>query len=314
MPSIRLLSDSTMAAQLRFWNDMPVLEPDDDLRHVTELLCDCFEEDFCISLCFDAPFLARLMREGYITMAERIGPDRYILLPKLHKERCVLHFQDLHVQRAARKCSSRFHLTIDQCFPEVLRQCVLQHGENWLYPPLQQIFSLVNSRREGLEGVRMHSVELWEGDTLVAGELGSAVGGVYTSLSGFKKVSCSGTVQCVATALVLWKLGFAFWDLGMELDYKLAMGARSIPRRQFITELKRAASLPAVLQYPKTCARDILHLTAELRPYVPQRPNPKSKRQQKKQAKRQRRLEAKAKKKVQRQAENTVADPKRGKE
>ena len=46
------------------------------------------------------------------------------------------HTQDLHVQRNVRKRAKRFWVSVDTCFPDVLRACQKQHGENWLYPPI----------------------------------------------------------------------------------------------------------------------------------------------------------------------------------
>jgi Leu/Phe-tRNA-protein transferase len=152
------------------------------------------------------------------------GPAPHILLPKMHQDRCVLALADLHVKRSVRKRAKRFRVSSGACFDRVLQGCLAQHGENWLYPPIVELFQRLFCSG-GAGGVRMHSFEVWDEDgALVAGEVGYSVGGCYTSASGFSTVDNAGSVQCVATALLLEQAGASFWDLGMALPYKLAMG------------------------------------------------------------------------------------------
>lgn len=62
--------------------------------------------------------------------------------------------------------------------------------------------------------MQTHTIEVWDGDDLVAGEVGISVGQIYMSLTGFCHQSGAGTVQLQALGRLLGQLGFKLWDLG----------------------------------------------------------------------------------------------------
>jgi Leu/Phe-tRNA-protein transferase len=61
-----------------------------------------------------------------------------------------------------------------------------------------------------------------------------AAGRVYTSYSGYHEEDCSGTAQMLLTGRYLRDKGFAFWDLGMPLDYKDRLGAKNVSPAEFV--------------------------------------------------------------------------------
>jgi len=83
----------------------------------------------------------------------------------------------------------------------------------------------------------MHSIEIWQGDQLVGGELGYVVGSIYTSLTGAKTVDSAGSVQLSALGSLLINCGFKIWDLGMQMTYKTNLGGHSIPRKEWLNEV-----------------------------------------------------------------------------
>ena len=73
---------------------------------------------------------------------------------------------------------------------------------------------------------------------LVAGELGTSVGSIYTSLTGFYNVSGCGNVQLLALGHLLQKCNFLLWDLGMFIEYKSTLGAGLLKRNDFFARYR----------------------------------------------------------------------------
>ena len=88
-------------------------------------------------------------------------------------------------------------------------------------------------------GITLHSIEVYQGNKLVAGEIGYTTGAIYTSFAGFHSKNGSGSVQLAILGLLLIASGFALWDLGMEIPYKLSLGAAVVPRKTFLEIWKR---------------------------------------------------------------------------
>lgn len=208
-----------------------VLFPGDDLdAAVDELESLGYSEDFCLSPSFDPGFIAELARAGFLVMSARIG-GAALLLPKLHLERSVLFFDDLRVPKSAEKKIPEYAFAAGGDLEEVVDACARTHGDDWLTEEL---------RRALLASNAFFSFALRRGERLVAGEFGSVAGRVYTSYSGFRTEDSSGTAQMALAARWLRGAGFAFWDLGMEMQYKARLGAKVLGRADFVREFRAA--------------------------------------------------------------------------
>jgi Leu/Phe-tRNA-protein transferase len=237
-----------------------VLFPGDDADAVVDALLEVeYPEEFCIAPSFDTTFIAALMRAGFLVMSFRPGPpdssEEAILLPKLHLERAVLELDALHETRSAKRILGRYELRVDAVFEEVLSRCAENHGEDWLTAELRSALLDLRMRSVGFTpntpgafgpsvspSARLVSFALFRDGHLVAGEFGVAVGGVYTSYSGYREEKSAGTVQMILTGRWLRDADFVFWDLGMPMEYKQALGARPLARKDFVERFREGRS------------------------------------------------------------------------
>lgn len=225
---------------------LPFIEPGDDFAECAAALADSYEDEFALYPRIEPQAIEAAAAAGFMPMAARLQtPDGpwAVLVPKLHRDRCLLDPRLMHVTRTARRQSYRYQFGINGAFRDVVQGCVRAHGDDWLVPELVDSFCALHEARASWR-VAFLSAELWSGQgldrRLVAGEIGYLIGASYASLSGFSAESGAGTVQLVALGSLLGKSGILVWDLGMPMDYKRALGGVALPREGYLSMLKRA--------------------------------------------------------------------------
>jgi Leu/Phe-tRNA-protein transferase len=218
------------------------ISPRDDPRRIIDAIIETgYEEEECLALDFDPAFAAGLMAEGFLLMSGRARTEDSIitvLIPKHHIWRSVLFFEDLHQSRSVKRFLPRYELRADADFDRIIEKCIAVHGDDWLTGPLVDLIRDIRARRD--PRVRPFSFGLYREGKLRAGEFGVISGQVYTSYSGYHEESSAGNVQMILTAHWLKDHNFAFWDLGMPLDYKQKMGAKLLNTAEFIRLFRQA--------------------------------------------------------------------------
>jgi leucyl/phenylalanyl-tRNA--protein transferase len=220
-----------------------IISPKDDPRKVVDaMLKTRYPEEFCLSASLTPEFAASLMEAGFLVMTywEEFDDGIYLIVtPKHHIERTVLMFEDLHIEKSAKRFLPRYELRVDTDFDTIVAKCVAAHGADWLTAPLVRVIKEI--RRGSYGNVRPVSFGAYRDGELTAGEFGVAVGSVYTSYSGYHDENSAGKIQMILTARYLESSGFAFWDLGMPIDYKFRFGAKNVPIGKFVKMFRKAA-------------------------------------------------------------------------
>ncbi|MFJ5231436.1 leucyl/phenylalanyl-tRNA--protein transferase [Kitasatospora sp. NPDC088391] len=121
--------------------------------------------------------------------------------------------------------------TADRAFAEVVAGCARGRSPVWLTPELRA--ALVGLHRAGAA----HSVEVWEGDALVGGVFGVAVGGVLSLDSMFRLRPGADRVAVADLGDRFAAAGGRLLDLQWDGAHVRALGARPVARRDYLGAL-----------------------------------------------------------------------------
>ena len=158
--------------------------------------------------------------------------------------RCVLFPDELHVPRSLAKTLRRgaFSFSFDRAFEAVIRNCAAasrpgQRG-TWLVPDM--IDAYIDLHRLGLA----HSVEARADGGLVGGVYGVALGRVFFGESMFHFRPDASKAALATLVGRLRERGFVLLDCQQTTPHVVRLGAREIPRREFLA-LVRRYTIPA---------------------------------------------------------------------
>ena len=131
---------------------------------------------------FGTSDLLECYRRGVFPMGDaRHDPNLFLVDPDM---RGLLPLRGFHVpKRLARRVKQDpFRVTSDQAFTRVMEMCAEStkgRESTWINSPILNLYSALH--REG----HAHSIECWDGDELVGGLYGVALGGAFFGESMF---------------------------------------------------------------------------------------------------------------------------------
>ncbi|SFR48471.1 leucyl/phenylalanyl-tRNA--protein transferase [Marinobacter daqiaonensis] len=150
--------------------------------------------------------------------------------------RCVIFPGQVHVSRSLRRTLNQklFTITLDQAFRRVIHLCGSTRVEGtWITNEMEQAY--VELHRQG----HAHSVEAWNNrGELVGGLYGLALGRCFFAESMFSLETNASKVILVHLSSQLARWNYRVIDCQVESRHLLRMGARTIPRSDFLTILR----------------------------------------------------------------------------
>ncbi len=158
--------------------------------------------------------------------------------------RMVFRSDGVHLSSRFRRSlrASSWRITADTAFAEVMRACAQapRPGQDgtWITDDMHRAY--VELHRLG----HAHSVEVRDGDELVGGIYGVAIGRMFFGESMFSARSGGSKVALAALARALHGWGWPLIDAQVENPHLLRMGAVHLPRDVFLAQVRQLVRLP----------------------------------------------------------------------
>ncbi len=176
---------------------------------------------------------------GIFPMSEgRDEPEMFWVDPE---KRGVLPLDGFHLPRRLRRTvrQDAFTIRIDSAFEGVMSACAEPASgrwTTWINREIQELFTELHQRGFA------HSIEAWEGDELVGGLYGIALGAAFFGESMFSRRTDASKVALVHLIARLRLASFRLLDTQFITEHLRQFGAVEISRADYHSRLTRALS------------------------------------------------------------------------
>jgi leucyl/phenylalanyl-tRNA--protein transferase len=144
------------------------------------------------------------------------------------------------VQRSLRKAMRKrpYELRLDTAFARVIAACKTtpRPGQDgtWITRDIQASYTELHRRGYA------HSAEAWDGEKLVGGLYGVALGAIFFGESMFALAPDASKIAFVGLVRQLAAWGFTLVDCQVHTEHLARFGAEEWPRRRYLGELRSA--------------------------------------------------------------------------
>ncbi|WP_380053114.1 leucyl/phenylalanyl-tRNA--protein transferase [Falsihalocynthiibacter sp. SS001] len=175
---------------------------------------------------------------GIFPMAEsRENPEIFWVDPQ---RRGVIPLNGFHISRSLRRTLLRtpFDIRMNSDFEAVVQGCA-DRSETWINSEISFLYQELHNLGFA------HSLEVWDGETLVGGVFGIALGGAFFGESMFSRRRDASKIALAYLVDRLRRCGFALFDTQFVTDHLTSLGALEIPRSEYRRQLFSAIRIDA---------------------------------------------------------------------
>jgi len=182
---------------------------------------------------------------GIFPMAEhRDDPEIFWVDPQM---RGIMPLDGFHMSRslAKRMRSTDMTVSVNQDFDGVVDGCA-DRVETWINPEIRQLYNTLH------ETDRAHSLEVWDGENLVGGVYGVALGAAFFGESMFSRRTDASKIALACLVELLVRGGYKLFDTQFITDHLASLGGVEVTRAQYHQLLDTAQAQPARFLAPNS--------------------------------------------------------------
>ncbi len=155
------------------------------------------------------------------------------------RRRAILPLEQFRLSHTLRRTirRDRFRVTADTAFPAIIALCaesIDKRAETWINHSIEQVFLRLHALGYA------HSIECWDGDRLVGGLYGLALGRAFFGESMVSRETDASKVAIAWLAARLLRGGFTLLDCQFMTDHLASLGAMEIDRAAYVALLSTA--------------------------------------------------------------------------
>ena len=127
----------------------------------------------------------------------------------------------------------KFAISRNSAFVEVINACANRENgdETWITSDMIEAYIKLHQLGHA------HSLEVWDGDSLIGGIYGLEIGRIFCGESMFSRAKNGSKIALVYLCQHMINRGFKLLDCQLVNPHLMSMGAESIPRNTFLSML-----------------------------------------------------------------------------